>query len=222
MPGHRFTDPRISRRDFARFLALTGSAFLPQQLSAWPAPLRQTSAHVDERFWTAVREQFLMPADLAVMNAANLCPSPAPVLEAMYRSTKDVDADPSFDNRRKMTTGKEEARRLVARALRVTAGEIVLTRNTSEVNNIVSSGLDLGAEDEVIVFSDNHPSNHSGRAASTSPGCRLRSTRTTGLAAPRGRGTIGPASACRRTSTNTIAEVDRTIGAISKYMKQGV
>lgn len=161
MRTHRSSATGISRRDFSRFLALSGSVLLPQQLLAWPAPLAQTPAQPDERFWMSVREQFLMPADLAVMNAANLCPSPAPVLEAMYASTKDMDRDPSFDNRHKMSAGKEEARRLVARFLRVTPEEIVIARNTSEANNIVSSGLDLKPGDEVVIFSDNHPSNNS-------------------------------------------------------------
>ena len=150
----------ISRREFSRLVAFGGSVLLPQELSAWPAPMAQTPRHPDERFWTSVREQFLMPPNLSVMNAANLCPSPAPVLEAMYRSTKDMDADPSFDNRQKMSTGKENARRLLAEFLRVTPEEIVITRNTSEANNIVSSGLDLKPGDEVLIFADNHPSNN--------------------------------------------------------------
>ncbi len=161
MQLHRSSTTGISRRDFSRLLALSGSVLLPQQLSAWPAPLAQTPAQPDERFWMSVREQFLMPPNLAVMNAANLCPSPAPVLEAMYLSTKDMDGDPSFENRQKMSAGKEEARRLLARFLRVTPEEIVITRNTSEANNIVSSGLDLKAGDEVVIFADNHPSNNS-------------------------------------------------------------
>jgi selenocysteine lyase/cysteine desulfurase len=154
------TQSLVSRRDFARFLALSGSVFLPAPLHAWPAPLPQTPERPDEKFWLSVREQFLMAPELGVMNAANLCPSPAPVLEAMYRSTKDMDGDPSFDNRRKMSEGKEQTRRLVAAFLRVTPEEIVLTRNTSEANNLVSNGLDLKAGDEVIVFADNHPSNN--------------------------------------------------------------
>ena len=158
-PATRNQSP-VSRRDFARFLALSGSAFLANPPLAWPAPLQQTPERPDEKFWLSVRQQFLMPLELGVLNAANLCPSPAPVLEAMYRSTKDIDADPSFDNRQKMSTGKEDTRRLVARFLRVTPEEIVLTRNTSEANNIVSSGLDLTAGDSVIVFADNHPSNN--------------------------------------------------------------
>ncbi len=160
MATDRLSTTGMSRRDFSRLLALSGSALLPRELSAWPAALRQVPAHPDERFWMSVREQFLMPRDLAVMNAANLCPSSAPVLEAMYRSTKDMDGDPSFENRQKMTAGKEEARRLLARFLRVTPEEIVITRNTSEANNMVSSGLDLKDGDEVVIFSDNHPSNH--------------------------------------------------------------
>jgi isopenicillin-N epimerase len=150
----------ISRRDFTRLLTLGGStALVSDPLFAWPAPLQSTPEPPDERFWQSVRDQFLMPPELAVMNAANLCPSPAPVLEAVYRHTKDMDQDPSFENREKMQEGKEEARRVVARSLRVTPEEIVLTRNTSEANNLVSSGLDLKPGDEVLIFSDNHPSN---------------------------------------------------------------
>jgi selenocysteine lyase/cysteine desulfurase len=153
------SDHGVNRRDFARALALTGAAFFQKPFAAWPGPLAQTPEHPDEPFWLSVREQFLMPADLGVMNAANLCPSSAPVLEAVYRSTKDMDSDPSFDNRQKMSAGKEETRRLVADFLRVAAEQIVLTRNTSEANNMVSNGLDLQPGDEVLIFSDNHPSN---------------------------------------------------------------
>jgi isopenicillin-N epimerase len=78
----------------------------------------------------------------------------------MYRSTKDMDGDPSFDNRRKIE--RREGRN-------ATAGREISARhprrdrshsNTSEANNMVSSGLDLKAGDEVIVFADNHPSNN--------------------------------------------------------------
>src|SRR5262247_2085010 len=150
-----------TRREFTRLFAAGGSAalfwhpaFADKIKPFVPSPV------VNEGFWKSVREQFLMPPGVAVLNAANLCPSPAPVLEAMYRNTKDIDGDPSFDNRQKMSAGKENTRRLVASFLRVTPEEIVLTRNTSEANNMVSSGLDLRAGDSVIVFADNHPSNN--------------------------------------------------------------
>lgn len=151
----------VSRRDFTRFLALGSAALVPSGAIPFVSPpaLPPTPQAPDEAFWLKVREQFLMPPDLGVMNAANLCPSPAPVLEAMYRATRSMDGDPSFENREQMSSGKEATRRAVAEFLRVTPEEIILTRNTSEANNMVSSGLDLGAGDEVLVFADNHPSN---------------------------------------------------------------
>src|SRR5262249_35868513 len=52
-----------------------------------------------------------------------------------------------------------ETRRVIAKALRVSPEEILITRNTSESNNFVSSGLDLREGDEVLLHAENHPSN---------------------------------------------------------------
>ena len=71
-----------------------------------------------------------------------------------------MDQDPSFDNRAKLGDGRENTRKLLAEFLRVTPEEIVITRNTSESNNLVSTGIDLKAGDEVLLTADNHPSNH--------------------------------------------------------------
>jgi selenocysteine lyase/cysteine desulfurase len=82
------------------------------------------------------------------------------VLEALNRETSNVDRDHSAQNRTKYNETKEETRRRLAKFLRVTPEEIVITRNTSESNNLVSSGIDLRAGDEVVIFSDNHPCNN--------------------------------------------------------------
>ncbi len=154
----------VSRRDFARLFAVGGSAALFAD-TAWarnaPAPqaFNPAAAGTGESFWTAVRAQFVMPPDLGVLNAANLCPASRPVLEALMRETNSVDRDPSGQNRARLSGEKENTRKALAAFLRVTPEEIVITRNTSEANNMVSSGLTLKAGDEVIVHSDNHPSN---------------------------------------------------------------
>ena len=82
------------------------------------------------------------------------------MLETLYKVTKDMDQDPSQDNRAKLGDGRENTRKLLAEFLRVTPEEIVITRNTSESNNLVSTGIDLKAGDEVLLTADNHPSNH--------------------------------------------------------------
>jgi selenocysteine lyase/cysteine desulfurase len=161
----------FSRRDFARLLALSGSAALvPSSLLARDgdareafdipsAPLPQTPANPDEAFWRNVRSRFLVPRDLTFLNAANLCPASLPAIEALEKNLRAYEADPSPETRTGLMKGREESRKLLAAALRVTPEEIVITRNTSEGNNFISSGLDLHAGDEVVVWADNHPSN---------------------------------------------------------------
>ena len=152
----------MNRRDFARLLALGGAAPFLSPTAAWPRSLDlpPTPSTPDEKFWMSVRDQFVMPKELTMLNAANLCPSSGAVLETMYRLTKDMDQDPSQDNRAKLGDGRENTRKLLADFLRVTPEEIVITRNTSESNNLVSTGIDLKAGDEVLLTADNHPSNH--------------------------------------------------------------
>src|SRR5207249_11214813 len=154
----------MNRREFARLLAIGGAVPFVTPEAAWArgagAKLPPTPASPDEKFWVSVRDQFVMPKELTMLNAANLCPSSAPVLETLYRMTKDMDQDPSQDNRVKLGDGREATRALLAGALRVTPEEIVITRNTSESNNLVSTGIDLKPGDEVLLTADNHPSNH--------------------------------------------------------------
>jgi isopenicillin-N epimerase len=153
----------LDRRRFARLLTLgtAGALVAPRTASPHRAPpLQDTPAVRDERYWESVRAQFLMPPGVAAINAANLCPSPQRVVDALFESTRSVERDPSSQNREHTREGREATRRRIAEALRVTPEEIVITRNTSEANNFVSSGVDLKAGDEVVIFSDNHPSNH--------------------------------------------------------------
>ena len=149
---------RWSRRDIARLIAFGGSATL-LPVPSWSSPL--TAGQDDsEAFWARVRQEFLMPPSLAMFNAANLCPASKRVVDVLERTSREIDRDPSPANRAPLGAAREQTRRAIAEALRVTADEIVITRNTSEANNLVSSGLALGANDEVLIFADNHPSNH--------------------------------------------------------------
>jgi selenocysteine lyase/cysteine desulfurase len=148
-----------SRRDIARLLAFGGSAALIPR-PAWPSTGSLQSQDDSEAYWARVRQEFLMPPDLAMFNAANLCPSSRRVVDVLERTSREIDRDPSPANRAQLGPGREQARRAIAEALRASPDDIVITRNTSEANNLVSSGLSLGAGDEVLIFADNHPSNH--------------------------------------------------------------
>jgi selenocysteine lyase/cysteine desulfurase len=157
----------LTRRRFTELLSLSATAALiPREaralsdlgLSAEPLP--RTPLLPDERFWHEVRTRYLVPRNVAFLNAANLCPMPLPVLQAIDTQNRRYEPQPSPDVRSQlMTEGREGSRTLLATMLGVTPEEIVITRNTSEGNNWISSGLQLGPADDVIVFSDNHPTN---------------------------------------------------------------
>ena len=161
----------VSRRNFARLLALGGSSALLanrafagdaatlEELGFTAAPMRPAPQQPDEKFWSDVRARFLVPRDVGFLNAANLCPIALPCIEAMEQNQRRYEANPSPEVRSGLMRGREDARKLLADALRVTPEEIVLVRNTTEGNNFVSSGVPLGPGDEVIVWADNHPSN---------------------------------------------------------------
>ena len=153
----------LSRREFARLFAIGGSvAILGHQklvgskIETLIKPLL-ASGKVD---WEKIQSQFLIPPELTILNAANLCPSPAHVLETVTNYTQRLDSKPVPSYRAEMIAVKESTRHELAKYLRVTPDEILITRNTSESNNWVSNGLDLKEGDEGVIFSDNHPSNN--------------------------------------------------------------
>jgi isopenicillin-N epimerase len=151
----------MNRRHFGRLAALAGTAALfPGTIELNAAPLPSTTQAPGEPFWHEVRSRFLLPRDLIFLNAANLCPASLPAIEAHEKHIRLYEASPSPEVRADlMAKGREESRALLAAALRVTPEEIVITRNTTEANNAVSSGVDMKAGDEVVVWADNHPSN---------------------------------------------------------------
>jgi len=113
----------------------------------------------DEAFWREVKNQFSLREGLVLLNAANLCPAPYPVQGRLLHLSRDVDADASFQNRAKFGELREDARHAVARLVGADPDEIALVRNTSEANNTVVQGVDLGPGDEVVLWDQNHPTN---------------------------------------------------------------
>lgn len=151
-----------SRRCFLKTLAQT-AAVLPMvgvaREAFAPSPAAASVA-VDEAFWRQIREEFSF-GDVVPMNAANLCPAFAKVTDQVAEITRDIDRDPSSQNRRQYAEVASRASREKAAAmLRVDPGEIALVRNTSEGNAVVHNGFPLAKGDEVVLWNQNHPSNN--------------------------------------------------------------
>jgi selenocysteine lyase/cysteine desulfurase len=142
------------RRHFLQASSLLGlsplfSAFRAPTRS-WAQRLARTSSEVS--FWRLVREQFPVTRRKTYFNCATLGPSPYPVSEAVKAYTDEATAQGSYG------TG-DNAREAVARFVGATPEEIALTQNTTQAINIVASGLDLNAGDEVIVTTHEHVGN---------------------------------------------------------------
>jgi isopenicillin-N epimerase len=156
------------RRSFLGVLGAQAAAIALAPLPVTAAPARAELAPFgpprttppDESYWSLVRAQFPIRDGLVPLNAANLCPAPRTVIEAVQRAAADVDGDVSFQNRAKYEDIRERTRGRLARYLGAAADEIALVRNTTEGNNTIVGGLPLGRGDEVVVFDQNHPTNN--------------------------------------------------------------
>ena len=122
--------------------------------------LRPAPFAPDEAYWRDVKAQFLVRDGFVMMNAANLCPAPRTVVDAVATAMRDEDADVSFQNREKYTRLWAETRTRLARYVGASDDEIAIVRNTSEANNIVVGGVPLVAGDDVLLFDENHPTNN--------------------------------------------------------------
>ena len=113
--------------------------------------------------------------DKVPMNAANLCPMPTAIRDAVARHAASLDVDMSGPNRKRIEAHKSDARAGIARQLGVSASEIAIVRNTSEANNIVVQGMSLDPGAEVLLWDQNHPSNKvAWQVRADRTGCQVR------------------------------------------------
>jgi selenocysteine lyase/cysteine desulfurase len=154
---------RQSRRRFLQSSALVlgGAATLPGSSIARDGSSHNVAVPAGSSgYWDTVRDLFAFTEGTVPMNAANLCPSFRYVSDTVARLTADIDTDCSSNNRAKFKDLLESAREVVAGQLGAASDEIALVRNTSEANNIINNGLSLEEGDEVLIWDQNHPTNH--------------------------------------------------------------
>jgi len=115
---------------------------------AWPPP----SGLDDDAFWALVRRQYPLTLARTYLNTGGLGPAPYPVLDAVQRTTAELQAVSETGH------GKiEDAREPVAAFFGAKPSEIAFMRNATEGNATVASGLDLRPGDEVVFESHAHP-----------------------------------------------------------------
>jgi selenocysteine lyase/cysteine desulfurase len=155
------------RREFLRRAAI-GAALvgLPlaraEQAFAQDPPLPPLSLleRDAERFWAALRGQWLLARDRINLNCGSVGCSPLPVVRAMVDHIFEGESfrDPAYP-----WFGYEENARLKALREKLAAfiscsrDELALVRNATEANNVVANGLDMQPGEEVLMTDQEHP-----------------------------------------------------------------
>ncbi len=166
----------VNRRDFltsfAAFSAVASlgmpemaraSSMVPACLIDGPAPPlpdRNLYTQNEEAFWAALRNQFLIPKDEVFLNNGTVGSSPYPVLKGVFDSYLDTERMAQDDPEQYPIWGYEAYapyRDTLAQFIGATRDQIALTRNATESNNYIASGLELKPGDEVLMSDQEHP-----------------------------------------------------------------
>ena len=142
---------RSNRRHFLKTaaLAMPGLAVSGQPIGRPPGP---ASLPLPDDDWETIRASYELWDARTYLNTGGLGPAPRPVLERFRDVTNDLQL--------RSETGHnliEEAREPVAAFFGANAAEVAFTRNATEGNAIIASGMRLKAGDEVVIDSHAHP-----------------------------------------------------------------
>ena len=146
-----------NRRSFIKnaALAVPGLAVLGESaLTAPPTSLTlPTWGSVPANdYWDEVRARYALSDHRAYMNTGGLGPCPRPVLDRYLELTNELQTVSETGHRY-----IEEAREPVASFFGANASEISFTRNATEGNATIASGLGLNAGHEIVIDSHAHP-----------------------------------------------------------------
>jgi isopenicillin-N epimerase len=136
------------------------SSLLAQLEKTPPLPDHSLLDSNEEAYWTAMRRQFLIPADEIYLNNGTVGSSPAPVLRAVfdgYNTTEKMDQHDPEDYPIWGYGPWNEFRDPLADFIGCKRDELALLRNATEANSYIANGIDMKPGDEVLMTDQEHP-----------------------------------------------------------------
>lgn len=153
----------FDRRSFlgsAAGLSLAGPAGA-HALKNVPLPAADLYSRNQDAYWQALRQQFLIPADVVNLNVGTVGSSPRPVLKAIFdgfEQTEQMTQAASEDYPIWGYGPWEEYRKPFADFMGARVEQMAILRNCTEANSYVANGFDMKAGDEVLISDEEHGS----------------------------------------------------------------
>lgn len=153
----------FDRRSFLGGAAAAGLAqpVAAQALAAIPLPAADLHGRNEDAYWAALRQQFLIPADVVNLNVGTVGSSPRPVLKAIFdgfETTEQMTQAGSEDYPIWGYGSWEEYRKPFADFMGATVDQMAILRNCTEANSYVANGFDMKPGDEVLMSDEEHGS----------------------------------------------------------------
>ena len=124
----------------------------PERKGDFSELLHSFDATQAQSFWKAVQDQFTLRENRTYLNCGGLGPAPKAVQDEVVSKMKELQASSESGH-----SILGETRKVAARFLGSSEEEICFTRNATESNSIIASGIPMQAGDEVIFESHAHP-----------------------------------------------------------------
>ena len=146
-----------------RFLGSVGGGLLSAAAPRGGAGAMPLGAEAGEdSVWPAVRGRFSLDPQQIFFNCGTLGPCPRPVRDAVVAALERLDAAPTYEYWARIMPryGEIQAKAAALLGAREPAA-VTFTHSTTEGINIVARGLELGAGDEVVTTTHEHPGGNS-------------------------------------------------------------
>lgn len=132
-----------------------------QALKSVPLPAADLYGRNQDAYWQALRQQFLIPADVVNLNVGTVGSSPRPVLKAIvdgFEQTEQMTQKGSEDYPIWGYGSWEEYRKPFADFMGAQVEQMAILRNCTEANSYVANGFDMKPGDEVLISDEEHGS----------------------------------------------------------------
>lgn len=153
----------FNRRSFLGGAAAAGLAqpVAAQALATIPLPPANLHGQNEDAYWAALRQQFLIPADVVNLNVGTVGSSPRSVLKAIFNGFETSEQMTQAGSEDYPIWGYgswEEYRKPFADFMGATVDQMAILRNCTEANSYVANGFDMKPGDEVLMSDEEHGS----------------------------------------------------------------